>query len=356
MRASLVALALVPTASWACINDRDTLAFELSNRPDTQRVLTGWFDRYPAQYYQMRIDRLEKKQNLALSEIDDLAAAYERIGNSNKAIEVIERKQKYKLDKENQYTYHANRGTFYAHRWVAKRKPSDLKTAIADIDTAIKLKPDAHFGREKAQLEVLRAVSEGAPIGMMVSSVLGRKDAEVGLVGLIMLGAAWESPDIVAALAYVLSRTSGSSSVMSIAKMRYDELLKAGKKPLTSTAEQDLQSVSGAKAGPLGERGIADQFRELRLAADRRHNQRTAFLLAEMKKGRHPDTHADFWTGWKEPTMPKPNTGWALPRSFGSHGMSPLSLFLFGTPVVCILLIVLIKVRHSVRKRRSQGA
>lgn len=57
---------------------------------------------------------------------------------------------------------------------------------------------------------------------------------------------------------------------------------------------------------------IDHYFHVARAAAVRRNEAKTAFMLAQFKQGRHPDTAADFWNGWQEPVMPPlpPQSSW----------------------------------------------
>ena len=301
---SLSTCALSSTAL-PCTWDRDTLAFELRNRPDTQRALTGWFDRFPHEYYEVRIKRLEADISLDADELNDLAVAYERLGQTDKAIATIERKTTLQLDSDDRYTYHANKGTFYAHRWVAKRDKKDLDIALADIKKAIEINPDAHFGREKVQLYVLEAISKDVRIGEYLGTKMEWREAEKGLAGLIMLGSAWESPDIAAALAYTVRLGYRGGNVIQLARFRYDELLKNGKMPLTKLSEEDIEESKHAYMLQRPE-DLRPEFDFLRKAADKRHSDLTSYVEARLAKGIHPDTAADFWSDWKEPKLPEP--------------------------------------------------
>ena len=56
-------------------------------------------------------------------------------------------------------SYHANIGTFYVHRWLKspeeKKSKQDLIDGRDHIDEALKINPDAHFGREWAQQDAI---------------------------------------------------------------------------------------------------------------------------------------------------------------------------------------------------------
>ena len=44
----------------SCLWDRDTLAEEAKGKASEVNVLIGWFDRYPAEYYELRLKRVRK--------------------------------------------------------------------------------------------------------------------------------------------------------------------------------------------------------------------------------------------------------------------------------------------------------
>jgi hypothetical protein len=160
----------LPMASLACFNDRDTLAEEVRRSPDVTRVITGRFERNPPLYYRMRIDRIAAKAArgpIPIDEFDDIAVAYDRIGQDDDAIDWITRKRvilpPYDAAnatlKEHWYRYYANLGTFRVHRWAHagadRKRIGEVVAARDEIRQAIAIKPDAHFGREKYQLHVM---------------------------------------------------------------------------------------------------------------------------------------------------------------------------------------------------------
>ena len=91
-------------------------------------------------------------------------------GDDDSAIAWIEKKRAhlppYKANdpvlKEQWYRYYANVGTFWMHRWAHHGADSkhigDVKVARSFIEKAIAIKPDAHFGREKYQLIIMKWV------------------------------------------------------------------------------------------------------------------------------------------------------------------------------------------------------
>jgi tetratricopeptide (TPR) repeat protein len=124
--------------------DSDTLLQERSRFPDTLELITGKFLRHSSDFYQWRIrDRIQKLESDPYNPVyyDDLAVAYDKTGRHQKAIETMR-------DKESRcpglYETAANLGTFYIH-------DGRLEEGLEYIDRALRINPDAHFGREKYQ-------------------------------------------------------------------------------------------------------------------------------------------------------------------------------------------------------------
>ncbi len=84
----------------ACLNDRDTAREEFNKLPDVVQIITGRFERNPPLYYQMRIDRETKElaanPNL-LPDYDDIAVAYDRLGQEDQAIAWMTKKNAHLL-------------------------------------------------------------------------------------------------------------------------------------------------------------------------------------------------------------------------------------------------------------------
>lgn len=332
----------------ACYNDRDTLGYELHNRPDIQRALTGRFDRYPPLYYKMRIARLRAEPTLNASEYDDLAVALGRLGRTDEALAALAQKARLPgLTKDDQYRLYANRGTTEVHKWFQDGAKSgqiaELKTAERDIATALALNPNAHFGREGTQLELIRwliDVKGPDPTGKNVHSTLSmwlrdhlrKVDIGTSLSGLIMLGGAWESPDTALAIAGVL-RSPSHRELMTIGLARYQELLKLGRKPMDEDLADDEEQLVRMEIGSLNDKGPSStwgQFKQLRREADAWHAEKTQFIMVRLGAGRHPDTDPHFWDGWTETPMPLlspdlPSNNWVRIVT-----LSGFSILLFG--------------------------
>ena len=342
---------LTPTAS-ACLWDTDTLAAELAGMPDITTVLTGRFDRHPPAYYEHRLELVQRRLAHTpdqLSAYDDAAVALDRLGRPTEAIAMMEQKatmmeevaaalaahterspESEQADAvmlaEHRYRLLANQGTFYAHRWLSgSRSPADLAQAITLVEAAIALNPDAHFGREVIQLKALYWLRDAPPLTqpvdiLMQPGLLGFEDwtgqtiaavssdevdpelelAIEGLAGLIVLGAAWESPDIHLALSRALN-ASGQSTLAWMARLRTIELLDAGQRlhqPTTipvsvirSTLLDESMMFTNHDAS------IANSFAIKRGKAVEWRAARQAWVEAGLAAGRHPDTDSSFWDG-----------------------------------------------------------
>lgn len=315
----------------ACIWDRDTLAEEAKGRPETAKVIIGWFNQYPARYYEMRLERVSQQLEAGQINayqywdlIDDAAVACDRLGRHDEAIAWMEKKAKFLAEpnddqsKEHRYRYLANLGTFYAHKWVslpAETRNADLsllKQAETLIAQAIEENPDAHFGREIYQLEAIRwLISKPLEDQWTYDTFIPRhfsedagKDVD-GITGLIQLGAAWKSLDVF----HTLTSALESNREAVLAELCYNrelELYNAGARtihPDTEVAEVVVPRHARTLETELRE-GVADFYPKARKAAIARNEAWLAYQNERYDKGMHPDTHPHFWNDWQEPDMP----------------------------------------------------
>jgi tetratricopeptide (TPR) repeat protein len=321
----------------ACKWDRDTLLEEAKNHLDTVKAIVGWFDRYPARYYEMRLERVTKElaaNPASLELFDDAGVACNRLGRHDDAIAWMARKNAAmeglpaKTSATPRYRYLANLGSFHMDRWIAQTPEArnadleDLREAETLVATAIKLNPEAHFGREIYQLAMIRWLlgnSSDDPYftGSFLERALdgggGRTEfpqrgekAVQGLTGLVLLGEGWGSPDVFSTLEFTLDETN-SASVAQLAYCRAKELEQSGVPslhPLTEVRERMAARPSSALS-PRKQEVVNDYFPRVRTAAEERRTKWLAFLESRFDEGMHPDTHADFWSGWIEPEFPE---------------------------------------------------
>ncbi len=374
---------LTAKAALACFWDRDTLAQEAAGLPGVVEVLLGRIDRWPPEYYAMRLERVTKQlesepDNLAL--YDDAAVASDRLKRFDEAIEWMARKRAV-LDtlpansaerKEHEYRYLANLGTHHAHRWIADGGSAadltDLERAIELIRAAIDLNPDAHFGREKVQLGFLEALRYTRtsrvdeiriPVGVFVTErstpqalaerfgdstearddsslvqyapwayrccpelrfmgsdvVLPADEAIEGLIGLMTLGDAWASVDAHESLATAIMAHRHRLVVGHLAASRSAELSANGARSIINPNRDPKASLwlAGATSSMVSHAGGVDRyFDQTRPLVDQINSDRMAFIQNRLAQGIHPDTHSDFWDGYRQSDIPDPPGRWAL--------------------------------------------
>jgi tetratricopeptide (TPR) repeat protein len=162
---ALAGLLMAPAAATACLWDYDTLKQERARFPSALELITGKFLRHSKEFYEWRIqDRLKKiaadPKNPALH--DDLAAAYDKTGQHEKAIETM---RKVEAFAPGRYETYANLGTFYFHS-------GKLEEGLPYIDKALAINPDAHFGRERYQKWLVEYILERRDKEGMIPSPL----------------------------------------------------------------------------------------------------------------------------------------------------------------------------------------
>ena len=386
-------IALPARAGFACLNDRDSdsLATQAAQLPETLRVITGRFPRNPPLYYQMRIARERTALAGAPTRFglyDDIGVALDKLGRDDEALQTMNAKRavlpafnaKDKANREAWYRTYANEGTFRAHRFLKAGAPiaqlSEMKTARAQIKRAIEIKPDAHFGRERYQLMAMdwiiarKSSATQKTLGEWIEirddwKWLGAKDenrkrAVEGLSGMVVLGGAWESPDIFEALARSLS-SGDSVTLRHIAILRAQELLIDGKpslgglKPqtLTATLRENDGTGAGQKVAQQNYIPLASMFGELRYEADNWNSNRQYYMTTQLDDGKHPDTNADFWNDYTEKTPPSLKMNWLSRLTMEEEDrdiLQQLAIWFLGASVL------LLGVRLFVVSRRLRAA
>jgi tetratricopeptide (TPR) repeat protein len=343
-------------AALPCLWDRDTLRFEAQGLPGIVETITGRFEREPDRLYEVRLERVAREiaaEPERLDLYDDAGVACDRLHRGDEAVAWMERKfavleglADSPSKDEALYRYHANLGTFLAHRWLRggadRGDLRDLQAGREHIRRALELNPDAHFGRERYQeyaltwLITLPTPAESGPSPDEVPWTLldacppeqrptFRWDQQVtstffdpnaaaattALAGLIVLGDAWPSVDVFNTLARSLE-LQGHASVAYLAGLRARELALAGRRslhPEFAAADPDLALRLASfehivDADSL--RTVERFFDAARAESDGWHAQRTAFVLRRLDEGRHPDTDTDFWSGYSSPPPPTP--------------------------------------------------
>jgi len=360
--------------SQACYWDRDTLAAEAAAGTDILKVVTGRFERNPPLYYQLRLDRVRtelKAHPDRLELYDDAGAAADRLGRYAEAIEWMARKRaQLELvlrdgNKEAWYRYYANLGTFRAHGWLGggRRGEAPVAKAANEIAQAIRINPDAHFGRERVQLVALQWLQRiskprkeaGWKPPTLAAAIEEAKieRASLGLAGIVRLGNAWSSPDMFYALASSLSK-EGQAQLANAAVLRAKEIERAGGRCLVSPEIAALDPTHVYypewKPAPHQRRFNEAEFPRLRAESDAWHARRTAFMLERLKSGRHPDTDASFWAGWSDPQPVLKEPGWL---SDPMNRLTLLGVGLLSSLLAGVVALGVWVVRWRRRKRRA---
>jgi len=363
--------------SGACLWDRDTLAYEAGGHSELLNVISGRFPRNPPVFYEARLTRVGKElltdpDNLAL--YDDAGVACDQLNRHEDAIDWMEKKAavlKAHPDSEHQYRYHANLGTFLIHKWLAEGANADQpegKSGAEHIRKAIEINPDAHFGRERVQLDAIewiieeRSGIEVDPQGDQSPTNIFRSIQQIdsfpydtnldkmleGLSGLVVLGAAWESVDVFEAIAVGL-RDRRKNSFSRLASLRVEELIADGKQSFA----RDFDYPYSPKAAGLDRtRHIDKWYRKAREAANQWHEARTAYMEKEIREGKHPDTHPNFWDGFdsEQHALPK------LPDTHATKGGGAfywVRILLWWTFIALLAVVVLRILKKVIHARRG---
>ena len=137
------------SAAAACLWDTDTLDEEMSESPNAIELVTGAFPRHSEAFYRWRLEDRQAKLKQGDDDpqhYDDIAVAFDKLNQQDKAIQWMKRKQEKYPDK---YETYANLGTFHIHN-------GDFPEGIHYIEKALEINPAAHFNRERYQLYVVR--------------------------------------------------------------------------------------------------------------------------------------------------------------------------------------------------------
>lgn len=303
----------------SCLWDSDTVAAELKGMPELQDVIAGRFERNPALYYEMRIARIKGKKEFSFpDDYFDVAVALDRLGRDDEAISLIENRldpvmgrvlMKEEGYKDVSYRRAANLGTFYIHRGLKNGEAglADLKKGLELIERAVEINPDAHFGREKVQVALVKDLlwqrafqkqldenDESHRLAERPKLTMTKKEIREGLIGLMVLGAAWESPMVWQWLAGTYDYENSHAAAM-IGNRIYE-------------LDKKFSWMKAELPDPLqlSNYGIRDSertdaiYEELQSNGEEWRKNREDFMLKRMKRGFHPDVNKDFWEGYVE--------------------------------------------------------
>jgi hypothetical protein len=277
---------------------------------------------------------------------------------------------------DHRYRYLSNIGTFHLIRWITTDETvrsanlDALKASETHIAQALDLNPNAHFGREKFQLMLIRwLLHRRAPargdfdsecfLDLDVSLMRhgdrsAAKDpaleaARQGVTGLIQMGAAWESADTFRALQLCL-HAQQASSVAHLAYLQQLELAESGAGSLHP--DEKVRETVRPYTFPgtfYGGKQVENFYGDARAAAAERDQEWIAYQEDRFAKGMHPDTHPDFWKDWREHEMPEmPNL--TLGHLTNRYPGASLAIVV-GMPVIGVIAIYLLARRVNRAKR-----
>jgi len=346
---AILILLAQPKIASACLWDRDTLWQEASGQLEVVDAILGRYDVFPPRYYELRLERVEKELAEAPTRLDlydDAAVACDRLGRADEAIAWMARKEttlasgNYNEQErfDHHYRYLANLGTFHAHRWVKngmdRQDMSDLVRGHDLIAEAIAHNPDAHFGRERYQLMFLKALASGqadSASGLISSEAFSREtlkrhDAPEGLAGLVVLGAAQRSPDVMHLLAWALE-AKRDAHLAELAKIRTEELIAGGIRSVFEALPLE-EARRGAGLYESDRNTVREYWLHASKSTSHWRAQRAEYLEAMFAKGQHPDTHPEVWARAPNPPLPPmPGSGyWAQANKPLMIGIGALAL------------------------------
>jgi tetratricopeptide (TPR) repeat protein len=303
----ILGLVVSANSAFACYNDMDTNLTELRDNLDVTLALVGRFTIYPNEYYEKRIQiqsAILKENPNNLDAYDNIAVAYDRIGDSANAMKWIAEKRKHlgrNPGEHHLYSTEANEGTILIVRWIRGHKAGDITDAIAaekHIKRALEINPNAHFGREFAQLYCIQAMVEcgrdeqwmrkftNTLTAIADKNQVDRKKLRFGIAGMMVLGAAWDMPPMIQAIANLVP---DDYQMASLCRLRLDT----------------HDSGSDSKAFPISNEKhvnrLERQFLYQLIDNGRQFQEnRRDWIEDQLAKGSHPDTDKNFWNGFTD--------------------------------------------------------
>lgn len=225
------------------------------------KLLSGNFIRHTRAYYQWRIkDREEKlrSDSLNIDYYNDLAVAYEKIGETQKAIDLM---LKVEQLAPGRYKTAANLGTFYIHN-------RQLEKGLEHIKRAITINADAHFGRERYQqylVEYVLSKKGTAPVTLPLDSSFA--DREWGGYASFVLHKAGLSPKSDSAIVEIRKAIKGVSGMMHFGTYNSPVLLEALGDLYTDSRLSPEERTIGAMAYKKAARevvGVTQEYYKLK--------------------------------------------------------------------------------------------
>ena len=306
-------------SSLACYNDVDTNLIELRDNLDITNAVAGRYTVFPPEYYKRRIEiqsAILKNDPNNLDAYDNISVAYDRIGDGNSALKWIREKRKHleNAPKNQLYSTEANEGTFLIVRWIRSHKPGDVTDAIESekhIAKALQINPDAHFGREFAQLYCIRAMIQSGKdkdwqaefipnlISIADKDHIDHKKLRFGIAGMMVLGAAWKLPIFIQTIASLLP---DDYQMAALCQARLHDI----DPNLAPLVRADVPKRDGGHSNDVISNNDLRVIEHLIQNAKDYQANNDKWVLINVANGQHPDTQSKFWEGFQEvPPVPK---------------------------------------------------
>lgn len=310
-RAAILIFLLITSLAAACYWDYDTLSEEAKGKLNVVDAIVGRVRRFPPIYYEKRIEiAIPKAKQGDFDAYDSIAVAYSRLGKQDEAIKWIQTKRTAMkanpsaVTKDIEYRTESNEGTFWLVKWLSvaegQGKREWLFKSQSQITRALKIDPNAHFGREQVQLDYIEwLLSDSHASGFGTYKIANPHQPtpakrREGLVGLITLGAAWENPDIIGAVPGIGDRDSNDSSFIYLANLRISELIN---KPVP--ANTNGRPWAGSTWQSFREDNLKANYKSLRENAKQYQATFASFVTNQVNQGLHPDKDGErFWIGY----------------------------------------------------------
>lgn len=366
-----------------------------ADSPDVMSVIAGRFDRFEPAFFEARHDRIRQQLNdlpnpplddaqrravlEALSLFDEAAAALRRAGRFDDAIYLLDQKflriQQVRetsgvvARREEARMLSAKAAALLA-RFREAGAATDLQQARKMLEQALQI--DRYDIAAQYALDEVRSLQEPPewqPKMFPFPNLLGFSDYDMSLPRGPETLARTEHPGAIEYLAgrivedgwhdvdafYALSLAlwlNGRDEEAITAWLRVSELIADGETTAVRNAPTGLARLMAEHIGEIPDaKRQQDLYRELRHHADNWVAARNEYAAAQLAQGRHPDTHADFWSGFRKPEPPVAN------NAQESEPEPPMAtVFVFGgAAALAFLLVVLAGFTYYVSRRHPKA-
>jgi|GEM_PF-4989841 len=308
----LLALGTYARGAWY---DQDVDRELAKGRITAAHAVTGWVMAQPHEYYEQRIRRLTAKEPKSVADIDDLAVALDRLGRTREAITIIQLDRDRRGDPTSLYRFHANLGAFEYNQWRVARSLAagvgHLKRSLSHLETCLNIEGITVAARERTQYWIVRQFLDEmedpelrTTLGERLTQETDRRTWGRGLPELIALDGYADSPDILAALAYLMAFHGEGRAEAGFAICRYNEIVGRGMAPRMNLSRLDAERSMVFAEETVGGTRVKELFSAWSREANVAQTKHEHKVRASMKAGLHPDEFLDYWEQNPGPELP----------------------------------------------------